>query len=147
MGVICEPPVECPMGYNWSRPSGACCAGCIADGGPSCVEIACPNQVCPAGYVPGDVTGTGCCYECVPDPLYCTADSECMIADRPRPCCGCPEAISTRAYDEDACWYTPEAPRPIPLECYPMNVCDALCAPCPPPGFAACAQNRCVQVF
>src|SRR5690606_24035220 len=107
--VVCRPPSDCPAGSSWSRLSGACCAGCVPDpGGVACDEIVC-DDICPPGYVNGDALG-GCCHDCVPDPLYCTADADCIIADRPRSCCGCPEVISTRAYAEDLCWSTPTVP-------------------------------------
>jgi hypothetical protein len=68
------------------------------------------------------------------------------MADRPRACCGCAEAISKRALDDDACWTPVTDPRPIPEECYPDVTCDRLCE-CPVPGTAICVENRCIEVF
>jgi hypothetical protein len=96
--------------------------------------------------VAGDKAG-GCCYECLPDPLYCVDSADCVIADRPRSCCGCAEVISTRALADDPCWTPVDEPRDIPEECYPEVICDALCDACPDPGEAACVYNRCTQVY
>jgi hypothetical protein len=146
LGVSCEPVMACPMGYEQKRLPGACCEGCYATpGGVGCVDIACPPNNCPLGYVPGSVYG-GCCYDCVPDPLFCDSITDCVIADRPRPCCGCPEAITTREYAQDACWSAVDMPRMIPQECYPQFTCDAVCGACPPPGKALCAEHRCIQM-
>ena len=145
--VVCEPMNGCPAGYEPGRPSGACCEGCIPiPGMVACNEIACPPENhCPLGYAPGDTQG-GCCYDCVPDPLFCNTKDDCLVADRPRSCCGCPEAISTRQYEADECWSVPSAPRMIPQECYPAFTCDAICGPCPPIGPVACSANRCTQL-
>jgi hypothetical protein len=115
-------------------------------GSVACLEIACPeNNECPLGYVRGDKVG-GCCYQCLPDPLFCNEEAECVMADRPRSCCGCPEVISRRAYDADACWSDVTAPRMIAQSCYPQVVCDALCAACPPPLHATCIDHRCTGI-
>lgn len=100
-------------------------------------------QTCALGYVPGDLVG-GCCYQCWPDPKFCEADSDCMIADRPRSCCGCPEAISVRMSDADACWFNPADPKVIPADCYPDSVCSRVCESCELPSKASCVENRCV---
>ncbi len=145
-GVECQPPSPCADGYVYERPAGACCSGCVPASGPiPCLKIFCAEPQCPTGYVPGDQAGA-CCYDCVPDPNYCVADRDCIIADRPRPCCGCPEAISNRLYEEDACWSTAASPRPIPKQCYPDFTCDALCGPCAEPGAAKCVEGRCTEV-
>ncbi|HEY6728827.1 MAG TPA: hypothetical protein VI197_32675, partial [Polyangiaceae bacterium] len=94
--------------------------------------------------VRGDLMG-GCCYECLPDPLFCEQNADCVLADRPHECCGCPEVISRRALDDDACWYSLAEPRTIPPECYPEFTCDALCGACPDSGSAVCVDNRCTQ--
>jgi hypothetical protein len=144
-GVECLAAGTCSPGHTWSRPSGACCAGCVPDpAGVACDAIVCEVTSCAPGYVRGDLVG-GCCYDCLPDPLYCTEDSDCVLADRPRPCCGCPEVISTRRYTEDPCWSALNAPRVIPQECYPDFVCDAVCGPCAEPGQARCVERRCVE--
>jgi hypothetical protein len=134
----------CGPGYMLGKPPGACCEGCVpVPGGVACTEQACPtgNQ-CPTGYVRGDLVG-GCCYDCLPDPLYCSSAADCVVADKPRTCCGCPEPISTRQYNEDPCWSAPDNPRPIPQECYPDAICGAVCGMCPPAGTASCFENRC----
>jgi hypothetical protein len=143
-GVMCLPAIECAAGYELKRPEGACCEGCVPKpGGVGCLEIACaPDKTCPAGYVRGDLAG-GCCYDCVPDPLYCNEASDCVVADRPRPCCGCPEAISRRQYAADECWSDVNDPRMVPMECYPQMTCDAICNECPPPGELLCSGHRC----
>jgi len=146
--VLCAGPTECGSGQSWQRPAGACCGSCLPDepGNVACLEIACPSDKnCSAGYIRGDIVG-GCCYDCLPDPLFCEDASDCVLADRPRDCCGCPEVISTRALDDDACWYAVNDPRPIPDECYPDAICDALCGACPNPGQVMCLQNRCVEL-
>jgi hypothetical protein len=143
-GVMCLPVTDCGPGYELKRPEGACCEGCVPKpGGVGCLEIACPpDKTCPAGYVRGDLVG-GCCYDCVPDPLYCGDVADCLIADKPRSCCGCPEAISQRMYAADECWSDVDMPRMIPQECYPQMTCDAVCGPCPEPGPLSCASHRC----
>ena len=146
-GVQCKPVMSCDMGYTLEQPAGACCEGCVPNpGGVACPKIACPagNQ-CPLGYIRGDEMG-GCCTDCVPDPLFCNADDDCAIADRPRPCCGCPEAISMREYLADECWSLVAMPRMLPPECQPAFVCDAICSPCPPPGKAVCSNHRCLEL-
>jgi hypothetical protein len=146
-GVMCEPVMSCGAGYEHGRPAGACCDGCVpVQGMVACPEIACPPENhCPLGYVPGDRLG-GCCTDCVPDPLFCNSKDDCIIADRPRPCCGCPEPISMRQYAADACWSAPSMPRMTPPECQPQFVCDAICSPCPPPGPVACVEHRCTEL-
>lgn len=147
-GVMCSPPYDCGSGRTFTRPDGACCSGCMPDepGSVGCVDIACPvEDNCAQGYLRGDLMGA-CCYECLPDPLYCEQDADCVIADRPRSCCGCPEVISTRALADDACWTPVADPRPIPDECYPEVTCDRECDACPEPGGAWCVDNRCLEV-
>ena len=146
LGVVCTPVMECGMGYELARPPGACCEGCMpTPGAVACPKIACVDPQCPLGYVPGDLVG-GCCTDCVPDPLFCHDATECVIADRPRPCCGCPEAITTREYAADQCWSAVGAPRMIPQSCQPQFMCDAICSPCPAPGAARCIDHRCVEM-
>lgn len=147
-GVTCTPPIDCGEGRTFTRPDGACCSGCLPDepGSVGCVDIACPgDDACAKGFLRGDLLG-GCCYECLPDPLYCEQDADCVIADRPRSCCGCPEIMSERALDDDACWTPVADPRPIPEECYPEVTCDRECDACPEPGGAWCLGNRCMEV-
>jgi hypothetical protein len=144
--VSCKEVMPCPDGYTVGEPPGACCGGCVPSGALSCPKIACaPGNHCPLGYVRGDALG-GCCTDCVPDPKYCNADADCVIADRPRSCCGCPEAISTRMYAADACWSIPSMPRSVPQDCYPQAVCDAVCGACAPPGIARCENHRCLEM-
>ena len=145
-GVKCAPVMACGMGYTLSQPVGACCKGCVPNpGGTFCTDIACPpDNHCPLGYIGGDTVG-GCCTDCVPDPLFCNDDDECAIADRPRPCCGCPEAISMRQYSADECWSLVSMPRMAPPECQPQFGCDAVCGACPPPGKAVCSNHHCVE--
>ena len=144
-GVTCQPIEKCEAGYEFSRPEGACCAGCVPEaGGVGCREVACnPDLTCPLGYVRGDLVG-GCCYDCLPDPLFCNDFDDCVAADRPRSCCGCPEAISQRLYAADECWSDIQAPRMIPQSCYPEVTCDAVCGACPTPGTPTCNSHRCV---
>ncbi|HXK18309.1 MAG TPA: hypothetical protein VNG33_10930 [Polyangiaceae bacterium] len=142
-GVMCTPVMACPMGYTLGQPPGACCQGCVPNpGGVACPKIACGDTTCPLGYVRGDLVG-GCCTECVPDPLFCNADSDCVVADRPRPCCGCPEAISSRQYAADPCWSALDMPRMTPQSCQPQVVCNIACVECPTPGPATCRAHRC----
>ena len=144
--VMCTPVMECGMGYTLAQPPGACCQGCVPNpGGVACPKIACGDTTCPLGYVRGDLVG-GCCTDCVPDPLFCHDASECVVADRPRPCCGCPEAISTRQYAADACWSALDMPRMIPDSCQPQFVCNVVCQPCAPPGAVSCLNHRCVEM-
>lgn len=143
--VTCEPVEACPEGYELAQPPGACCLGCVPKtSGVPCDEIACPQTSCPLGYTRGDLLG-GCCYDCVPDPLYCRDNDDCVMADKPRECCGCPEAITLRQYELEPCWSEVGSPRPLPSTCYPQATCDALCAPCVDLGDAAdCSEHRCV---
>jgi hypothetical protein len=142
-GLTCEPVTECEEGYVLSRPPGACCTGCIQKpGGVACREIACPSTSCPVGFVRGDVLG-GCCYDCLPDPSYCNEAADCVIADKPRSCCGCPEAISRRQFAEDPCWSEVGVMRAIPVSCYPQAICDAACRACPLYDEASCVEHRC----
>jgi hypothetical protein len=144
--VVCQPVMACPAGYTISQPPGACCEGCVPkQGGVACPEIACPPSDCPLGYVRGDTVG-GCCSDCVPDRLFCNDDSECVVADRPRSCCGCPELVTRREYDADPCWSDVDMPRPIPKACYPEVTCGAICAACPPPLDAVCDNHHCAQI-
>ncbi|MDF3071088.1 MAG: hypothetical protein K0R38_6689 [Polyangiaceae bacterium] len=144
--VKCQPVEPCGEGYELAQPAGACCVGCIPKPGfVACVNITCPPARCPLGYVRGDLLG-GCCYDCVPDPLYCRDGNDCLVADRPRECCGCPEAITRRQYDAEACWSELRAPRPRPATCYPQVTCDAVCGPCEPQSdYPDCEENRCVS--
>jgi hypothetical protein len=143
--VKCEPVGECADGYVLSFPAGACCPGCLPKEPASvaCIEIACPQTPCQPGYVRGDVLGA-CCHECLPDPLYCTSASDCVMADKPRSCCGCPEAITRRQFDGEPCWSEVGKPRMVPQSCYPQVTCDALCGACPEPEPVACRGQRCV---
>ena len=142
--VECQPVMGCPSGYVLSQPAGACCQGCVPQpGGVVCPKIACPHSVCPLGYVGGSLVG-GCCTECVPDALFCNDDRDCVIADKPRKCCGCPEIINRRQYAVEPCWSDVTAPRMIPQSCYPQVTCDAICGACPPSPNVACQNNRCL---
>jgi hypothetical protein len=144
--VSCQGDTGCPAGYGFGQPPGACCAGCVPQpGGVMCPTVACPRNVCPLGYVNGVVVG-GCCTECVPDAQFCNDDSECVLADRPQACCGCPAPISVRSYNDDPCWSDVHAPRKIPSSCYPQIKCDEVCGACSPPGLAACQNHRCVEL-
>lgn len=141
--VECQPVMGCPSGYVLSQPAGACCQGCVPQpGGVACPKVACPHSVCPLGYVNGSLVG-GCCTECVPDALFCNDDRDCVVADKPRSCCGCPEIISRRQYDAEVCWSDVDMPRMIPQSCYPQLVCDAVCGPCPAPPRVNCDTHRC----
>lgn len=140
--VKCYPLEECRDGYVVAQPPGACCSGCMPKSPPvPCIETGCPQE-CAPGYVRGDLLG-GCCYECLPDPLYCRGNADCVMADKPRSCCGCPEAITRRQYDSELCWSELALPRPIPQSCYPQVTCDALCGACPQADIAACVDHRC----
>lgn len=145
-GVVCEEPEDCGGERTYTRPDGACCAGCMPDEPATCPDIECPPDVtCPLGYVQGTLLD-GCCSECLPDPLYCQTRDDCVRVDRPRACCGCPEVISVRALDDDPCWRPVEASRPFPDECYPDAYCDVLCGECPEWGTLECISNRCVDL-
>lgn len=140
--VRCEPVKECGPGYALTQPAGACCAGCFPTGaGAACLDIGCLEPKCPLGYVAGDTYG-GCCYDCVPDPLFCEAVDDCVLADKPRSCCGCPESITRRQYQAEPCWSDSSSPRMIPQSCYPQVVCDAVCLPCEVEA-ATCIDHRC----
>ena len=141
--VECQPVMGCPSGYVLSQPAGACCQGCVPQpGGIVCPRVACPHSVCPLGYVGGSLVG-GCCTECVPDALFCNDTSDCVVADKPRSCCGCPEIISRRQYDAEPCWSDVATPRMIPQSCYPQVTCDAICGPCPAQPRVSCENHRC----
>lgn len=145
-GVECRPVSACSGGNYYGRPLGACCSDCIPDPAKvACVDIVCSDPMCPPGYTSAETQG-GCCYECVPDPLYCNSDSDCTIANRPRPCCGCSEVVSQRMLREDPCWYSIDDPRVIPEECYPESFCDVFCGACESPGKPACVNHRCTEL-
>ncbi len=148
-GVECSPP-QCRPGYAPGPIPGACCHGCVENGDPiepiNCTAVDCTDATkCPLGYHP-EVSQGSCCAICVPDPGYCQVDSDCLIADRPRACCGCPEAISERHYQNDVCWSDAAAPRPLPEHCTPQVFCAAICAPCAAPGEARCVERHCTEV-
>jgi hypothetical protein len=147
--VVCEPPPSsCRPDYVVGRAPGACCTSCVPIGTatppPECQLLDCATPpLCPAGYYNAPPS-LDCCGRCMPDPLYCRENRDCVIADRPRSCCGCPELISVREYEEDACWSDVAAPRPIPSSCYPEAVCGAICGACALPFGAYCGtDNRC----
>jgi hypothetical protein len=142
--VKCQPVEGCRAGYELAQPPGACCAGCVPiPGQVGCNLLPCPSTSCPPGYTTGDKLG-GCCDECVPDPLYCGENDDCVMAEKPSACCGCPEAITWRQYEAEPCWSEVGAPRSIPQSCYPEATCQAPCAPCETLGAAVtCAANRC----
>lgn len=144
--VKCQPVEACAEGYELAQPAGACCVGCVPQPGVvACREVACPQTSCPLGYVRGDEVG-GCCYDCVPDPLYCRGIEDCVMAEQPNACCGCPEAITRRQYQREPCWSQPGSPRPLPPTCYPQLTCDALCGACDNDGqIAVCSQRRCMS--
>lgn len=145
-GVVCEEPEDCNGDRKYTRPDGACCAGCMSVEPAACNDIDCgPDVTCPQGYVRGDLMG-GCCYECLPDPLYCQTPDDCVRAVRPGSCCGCPELVSVRALDDDPCLRPVEASHSVPDECYPEPYCDVICAECPAWGALGCVDNRCVDV-
>ncbi|HEY3495857.1 MAG TPA: hypothetical protein VGK73_14265 [Polyangiaceae bacterium] len=145
-GVLCEPPVECAPGYLWQRPPGACCGACRpAEGTFGCDDIACPDLECSLGYTVGNPSNGGCCYECVPDPLYCVTNDDCMIATKRVGCCFCPEVISRRLYQEDLCWEAGDGRFP-PFECG-FTACDVACAPCPDTGEPWCIENQCQSAW
>ena len=142
--------LDCPAGYDVGVTPGACCHGCVPNGEPFedvfCGDPDCPPNTpgstpCPPGYYIGLLAGR-CCPECVPDPRTCSADSDCLLARRSDDCCDCPQAISTRLYQQDACWSALEELRPTPFEC-PLPECDLIkCAGCTPKA-ARCVNNRC----
>jgi hypothetical protein len=147
--VECMPaPTDCPTGYQPGTALGACCPGCVENGKPIVppTDCGCPEIAisCPPGYLVGRYLSE-CCERCIPDPLYCQQSTDCLIADRPRSCCGCPEAISTRMYEQDPCWSDVNSPRAQPDDCFPDVYCDMLCGACAPPGAPKCVDNQCVE--
>jgi hypothetical protein len=142
--VTCEPVEACGEDYELTQPPGACCVGCMPKSVTFCNEIECLVSNCAPGYIPEDRLG-GCGCDCVPDPLYCRDDTDCVMADKPRACCGCPEAITWRQYEVEPCWSEVGSPRPLPPACKPEVTCDAICAACPNFGEVAdCSEHRCV---
>jgi len=144
--VECQPVLTCPDGYSLSQPVGACCQGCVpAANGVVCPQLACPHSVCPLGYVRGDLVG-GCCTECVPDALFCNDNSDCLVANQPRSCCGCARALSVRQYQADPCWSDLNLPRMVPTpECAPQQVCNVSCVACTA-GSPVCQNHRCIML-
>jgi hypothetical protein len=144
--VSCEPESECPAGRTWQKPRGACCGACLpSDGSFGCARVACdPNLECPPGYVLGDGLVTGCCYECVPDPLYCVRDDECILAVDVLACCPCPTVINFRMYNSDGkeCWFAEDVWWLPPAQCVPPD-CDMECGSCPDPGEPRCVDQHC----
>jgi hypothetical protein len=146
--VLCDStPPDCPKGYVPGTIPGACCAGCVPTGElitpPICTTGLCPLPECQLGYRP-DQLQSECCPRCQPDPKYCQADSDCVVATNSRNCCACPEAISIRLYEQDACWRNANEPRDLPESCYPPSGCtNVLCAACQSTGPAACIDHQC----
>jgi hypothetical protein len=150
--VVCQDPGLCDAGFSVQRKPGACCPSCAPndDQPVACVEIACPEDLeCPLGYVAGGGDNGGCCYECVPDRLFCTTHADCVEATewQATSCCACPKIISLRLYEEDLCWYGgPDGRRPQVTAC--ARSCDVgLACPCPSEGAPYCQDNHCVGAF
>lgn len=146
-GVLCEEPTDCGGERTYTRPDGACCAGCMPDEPASCPDIECAaGFTCPLGYVQGTFLG-GCCSECLPDPLYCQTRGDCVRADHPIDgCCRCAEVISRRTLQDDPCWRLVETSHALPDECYPIDDCNLECDACPEWGLVECVNNRCVDL-
>jgi len=147
-GVECEPVGECEPGYEYRHPVGACCPGCMPMGTNfvDCADRPCLDPAeCPLGYVVGNLVG-GCCHECLPDWLYCEIDDDCVVADKPRFCCGCPEVFARRALEDDRCLYAIDQPRNLDDDCYPDGTCDALCGACAPIVGTTCVDHRCQAI-
>jgi hypothetical protein len=149
--VVCQDPGPCDANFSLKRLPGACCASCVPndDQPVGCLEIACPETLeCPLGYTAGGGDNGGCCYECVPDRLFCMSHDDCLLASKRHPssCCACPQVISQRLYDEDPCWFGAFDGRPEPAECAPE--CDSnLACPCAHPGERYCEDHQCVSAF
>lgn len=136
-GGMCDEPT-CPDG-ELVVPEGECCPEC------SCAAVSCVTSDCAPDEVwvihPG-----ACCPSCEPI-LACESDDDCIVADRPRSCCGCPEVINRAALDDDPCWYDVDAPRELPNECYPEEYCDAVCGACAPIDGVLCVAGRCEEAI
>ena len=150
--VVCQEPGLCDAGFSVQRKPGACCPSCAPndDQSVACVGLPCPEHLdCPLGYVAGGGDNGGCCYECVPDRLFCMTRADCVEATEweATSCCACPQIISLRLYEEDSCWYGgPDGRRPQLMAC--GRNCDVgLACPCPFPGEPHCQDNRCVGAF
>jgi hypothetical protein len=73
-------------------------------------------------------------------------EEDCVVADKPRSCCGCPEVLARRALEQDRCWYEIDRPRELDDDCYPKSACDVLCGACEPVAGVLCVDNRCQVV-
>lgn len=147
-GAECGPPIECELGSSWQRLPGACCGACLRDPGPiGCLDIACLELDCVPGYTAGNPSNGGCCYECVPDPLYCVTNDDCLIAIKESEgCCPCPQVISRRLYEEDLCWSGP-TDRISPIGCGFTACGDVSCEPCPDTGEPWCIDHHCQSAW
>jgi hypothetical protein len=141
---------SCPTGFVIERERGACCDTCHPNANaqyPNCEVVDCaPPRNCPIGYH-HVLPSYRCCNECEPDPNYCQNDADCIIAELPYACCGCPVAIGTRLYVTDACYSALALPRSVPMSCQSQAVCSVACGVCPVPGIAACVDHSCTQVY
>jgi hypothetical protein len=145
--VTCNTMPTCPDGYAPGSIAGACCPGCVRSDEPIvppvCTEALCPAPECAPGYR-SEQLESECCPRCQPDPKYCQEDADCMVATSSRSCCSCPEAISIRQYEQDACWQNSDGQRSVPEACYPPTACtNVLCEPCAPSGLAKCVEHQC----
>jgi hypothetical protein len=148
--VVCSPVTSCNPGFVRQRPLGACCDSCVPvnpPAPPDCIMYSCaPPTNCPLGYRHSQPV-YNCCNDCEPDPNYCELDSDCLIAQKPSGCCGCPSSISTRLYAQDNCYSATNAPRSVPSQCLPQVICDMMCGACPPTGVPACLNHQCTAVY
>jgi hypothetical protein len=148
--VNCAAATNCPTGFVRQRLPGACCDGCVPVNPPeppNCMMVNCaPPRDCPLGYRHSQPV-YNCCNDCEPDPNYCQVDSDCIVAQKPSGCCGCPSAISTRLYQQDSCYSAVDTPRPIPSECIPDVMCAMICGACPSSGIATCIDHQCTEVY
>ena len=147
--VVCLS-LNCPSGFAPRRDPGACCDTCITMPGanyPNCGGVCdpLPTTSCPLGHHK-TYPDWSCCGACEPDPNYCEADSDCIIATEDTGCCSCPISISKRLYADDPCYSSLDAPRPVPAYCLPQNVCTVSCGACTTGAIPYCQNHTCSSV-
>jgi len=110
-----------------------------------CQEVGCAVQDCADGQQP--ILRPGACCPVCPEPDIdaCDTDSDCVLARSLLECCGCPEAVSRRHYEQDSCLWIQDEPRDIPDDCV-IPCPEIVCAPCPEQA-SICNAGLCTSSY